>query len=137
MPSRSQGVVLKDIRLADNRGDLLQRPGPRGLQNFETRVPGPGPEGTHFILVPFPPGCSYQAGITRRAWAENDFIRSLKLGKLRPALCPTLPSSLQTLWAPQPAPLADETMTLVLAGGQGLRDSRTGSRRFSLHRWGN
>lgn len=151
-PSRSQGVVLKDIRLADNRGDpgssrarglgLLQGRGPRGLQSFEIRVPfrgpGPGPEGTHFILVPLPPGCSYQAGITRRrAWAENDFIRSLQLGKLRPALSPTLPSSLQTLWAPQPAALADETMTLVLAGGQGLRDSRTGSRQFSLHRWGN
>lgn len=135
-PSRSQGVVLKDIRLADNLGDpgssrargpwpssaLLQGPGPRGLQNFESRVPfrgpGPGPEVTLFILVPFPPGCSHQAGITRRAWAENDFIGSLQLGKLRPALSPTLPSSLQTLWAPQPAALADETMTLVLAGGQ-------------------
>lgn len=90
-----------------------------------------GPEGTHFILVPFPPG---QAGITRRAWAENDFIGSLQLGKLRPPLSPTRLSSLQTLWAPQPALLADETMMHMLAGGQGLGDSRTEFREFSLHR---
>lgn len=56
------------------------------------REPGLGPEGIHFILVPFPPGWSCQAGITRRrALAENDFIWSLQLGKLRPPLSPTLP----------------------------------------------
>lgn len=51
-----------------------------------------------------------------------------KLGRI------ALGSEQLTLWAPQPALLADETITHMLAGGQGLGDSRTEFREFSLHR---
>lgn len=71
---------LAPARLGDPRLPLHQVHEPCGL-TLSSCVPfralAPTPEGTHGALVPVPPDLSCQARITRRAWAENDFIQSL------------------------------------------------------------
>lgn len=81
------------VRLADKRGEpgSSRAAGPPPSPSSGTwavwaeklsscvpfRALAPTPEGTHGALVPVPPGLSCQAPITRRAWADNDFIQSL------------------------------------------------------------